>query len=52
MRRQRSEQEKDLSAKMLNEALKGYLTKNFAEYMLTLSENEFTNHFHGEWCSQ
>ncbi|CAG8747852.1 31027_t:CDS:2 [Gigaspora margarita] len=69
MRRQRSEQEKDLSAKVLDislcvvkylfplhvypiqntlkEALKGYFTENFAKYMSTLSENEFTNHFHG-----
>ncbi|CAG8639919.1 22608_t:CDS:1, partial [Gigaspora rosea] len=27
----------------LKKVLKGYLTENFAEYMSTLSENEFTN---------
>ncbi|CAG8609314.1 14196_t:CDS:2, partial [Ambispora leptoticha] len=37
---------------ILKKALKNYLNKNLSEFMLGISENKFTNKFHGSWCSQ
>ncbi|CAG8747390.1 11131_t:CDS:2, partial [Ambispora leptoticha] len=34
---------------ILKEALKNYFNKNLSEFMLGISENEFTNKFHGGW---
>ena len=36
----------------LKESLKDHLNERFPDFMGTLSAHEFTNRFHGVWCSQ
>ncbi|RIB27591.1 hypothetical protein C2G38_2029227 [Gigaspora rosea] len=39
------------SQSTLKEILKSYLEEAYPEFMSDMSPNEFTNHFHSEWCS-
>ena len=36
---------------VLKEALKSYLEEKLPDFMRSMSSNQFTNRFHGEWCS-
>ena len=36
---------------VLKEALKNYLEEKLPDFMRSMSSSQYTNRFHGEWCS-